>query len=323
MTTKDLLLGYLKQENGNWVSGEALSTRIDVTRSAVWKQVCALRDEGYKIESSPRKGYILKSVPDLLLPGEIQQNLKTEFFGKVGIYHFAETDSTNIQAKALAAEGAPEGTLVVAESQSRGKGRKGRKWFSRSLGGIYSTIILRPKIAPNEALKIPLLTALVAVKTLLAITPIKPTIKWPNDILVNGRKLGGILTEISTEVDEVDFVIVGFGININTAEFPDDIKPIATSVLLETGRTLSRTLFVKEYLKNYEEIYGIFIKGGFDPLMNEWRTLTNIVGHMIAVDMIGKRVTGQVEKIDKEGALILWDEQGNQHRIYSGDVTYL
>ena len=323
MNSKDQLLGYLKENKGQWISGEALSTRIDVTRSAVWKQICALRDEGYRIESSPRKGYILRSVPDLLLPAEIQQNLGTEFFGKVGIYHFIETDSTNIQAKALALDGAPEGTLVVAEKQNMGKGRKGRKWFSDSIGGIYCTMILRPSTTPNEALKIPLLTALVAVKTLLKTTSLKPTIKWPNDILVNGKKLGGILTEISTEVDAVDFVIVGFGININTESFPEDIKDIATSVTIETGIPMNRAAFLKEYLSLYEQTYGIFTREGFNPLMGEWRKLTHIIGHMITVDMIGKRLTGEVEDIDREGALLLRDEEGEIHRIYSGDVTYL
>jgi len=230
MSTKDQLLLYLKERKGDWVSGEALSNKIAVSRSAVWKHICKLREEGYVIESSPKKGYLLRKAPDLLFPNEIREGLDTKVFGKRDIVYFTETDSTNTRAKDLAARGAPEGTLVISERQTKGRGRKGRSWFSPSQGGIYTSLILRPSISPSEAPKITLLSAVVVAETLRSLTGLSAIIKWPNDILINGKKIAGILTEMSTEMDAIDYIVVGLGLNVNTPDFPDDIREKATSI---------------------------------------------------------------------------------------------
>jgi BirA family biotin operon repressor/biotin-[acetyl-CoA-carboxylase] ligase len=323
MSTKDQLLSYLKESKGSWVSGELLSKKIAVTRSAVWKQICKLREDGYVIQSSPKKGYLFQNAPDMLLPDEIREGLKTKVFGKRQIVYFNETDSTNTRAKDLAIKGAPEGTLIVSEKQTKGRGRKGRNWFSPSRGGIYTSLILRPRIPPNEAPKMTLLTAVAVAETLHSLTQLKANIKWPNDILINGKKIAGILTEISTEMDAIDYIVVGLGMNVNTHNFPDDIHEKATSIFIETGKPFPRVKLIREYIQWHEKYYEIFIKTGFEPILKRWKELSNILGRKIIVEMIDRKYIGEVQDIDGDGTLILKDNSGKYHRISSGDVTFM
>ena len=271
----------------------------------------------------PARDQSLAYLPDLLLPDEIRDGLDTRIFGKRDIVYFRETDSTNTRAKDLAARGAPEGTLVVCDKQKEGRGRKGRHWFSPSQEGIYASLILRPTISPGEALKITMLTAVAVAETLLSLTQLEVKIKWPNDILVNGKKIGGILTEISAERDAIDYVVVGLGLNVNTRRFPDDIREKATSILIETGKRFSRVGFMRGYLKRYEEYYENCKRTGFEPFRKRWREHTDIIGHQIIVEADGKKYVGEVLDINKDGALILKDSNGESHRILSGDVTVL
>jgi len=322
MGTKERLLGYLKERKGDWVSGESLSRRLGVTRSAVWKIIRKLREEGYVIESSPKKGYSLSKISEMLLPNEIRAGLDTEVFGMGEIIHFRETDSTNARAKELAIQGAPEGTLIVSESQTEGRGRKGRVWFSPSEAGIYASLILRPNIPPSEAPRITFLTAVSAVEALLALTSLEVTIKWPNDILVKGKKIAGILTEISAEMDAIDYVVVGLGMNVNNPHLPDDIEDKATSVFIETGKRFHKVKIVREYLRQQEKYYRILREFGFGPILRRWKQLTNTIGKRVVVEMIDKRYTGVVRDVDPEGVLILQDEKGRFRRILSGDVIF-
>ena len=321
MPTKDRLLAYLKEKKENWVSGEALSTQLAVSRTAIWKHIRKLREEGYGIESSPKKGYLLRKISDLLLPNEIREGLDTKVFGRKGIVYYSQINSTNTKAKELAARDAPEGTLVVAEQQVEGRGRKGRTWFSPPEGGIYISLILKPHISPSEAPKITMLTGVVVAETLLKLTPCKINIKWPNDILVNGKKIAGILTEMSTEMDAIEYIVVGLGMNVTTPRFPDDIKDKATSILIETGKYFPRVTFIREYLKWYEKYYEIFTRIGFEPVIQRWKELTNIIGQMVIAEVAGKKYIGEVHDIDNDGILILKDKKGDLHRIFSGDVT--
>ena len=325
MATKDNLLLYLKEERGNWVSGELLSNKLAVSRAAIWKHVRKLKEDGYVIESSTRKGYLLSKVPDLLLVNEIQEGLDTRVFGKGNIVYFREIDSTNIRAKDLAAGGASEGTVVVAEKQTKGKGRRGRSWFSPRGDGIYASLILRPAIPPGEASRITLMTAVAVAETLLSLTQLEVRIKWPNDILINGKKIAGILTEISTGMEEVDYIVVGLGINVNTPSesFPEEIRGKATSILIETGRQFSRALLIRACLRWYENYYEMFKKGGFESVMRRWRELADIGGQRIMVDVIGKKYIGEVQDVDNDGVLILKDNLGRYHRILSGDITLM
>jgi len=318
--TKDILLGYLREEQGNWISGETLSGRMGVSRAAVWKQVSRLRQEGYEIHSSSKKGYLFLGAPEMLLPAEIREGIGTEVFGRKEIAYFTELDSTNRKAKELAAEGAPEGTLVVAEAQTRGRGRIGRSWYSPFRTGIYTSLILRPRLPPHEAPKITLVTGVAVAEALLAGTPLKPDIKWPNDILIRGRKICGILTETSTEMDAIDFVVVGVGINVNTREFPVDLKEIATSVYLETGKIFDRVMLVQEFLRQFERLYTLFLHSGFEPIGKRWSELSILLGKDVTVHMIDRTCKGRVLELNRDGALIIRDEHGELEKIYSGDI---
>jgi BirA family biotin operon repressor/biotin-[acetyl-CoA-carboxylase] ligase len=321
VSTRDRLLGYLREGKRKWVSGELLSHKIGVSRSAIRKHIRRLREEGYGIESFPGKGYSLHEVSDLLLPPQIRHGLKTRVLGQKDIVYFVETDSTNTRAKALAARGAPEGTLVVSEKQEKGRGRLGRDWFSPQQEGIYASLILRPKIAPRDAPKITLLTAVAAADTLYSLTQLQVTIKWPNDLLVSRKKIAGILTESRANRDSVDYIVVGLGLNVNTASFPHAIREKATSILIETGKHYSRVRALREYLKWYEEYYEVFKGVGFQPLLEQWRKLTNTIGQQVTVEVNGKQYAGEAHDIDKDGALIIKDSKGGLHRISSADFT--
>jgi BirA family biotin operon repressor/biotin-[acetyl-CoA-carboxylase] ligase len=322
---RDKLLSFLKQGRGTWVSGEWLSGELGVSRAAINKYVHQLKNVGYPIETSTKKGYCLGEFPDLLVAEEIREGLDTGVFGVGDIIALDETDSTNLRAKDLAAGGAREGTLVVAGKQTEGRGRKGRSWFSPSGGGVYLSLILRPLLAPSEAPRITLMTGVAAAEALVALTRLDARIKWPNDILVRGKKIAGILTEISTEMDRIDHVVVGVGLNVNIPResLAEGLRERATSVLIETGESFSRVRLLNGFLKQFERYYTILQDEGFEPIRYRWKELSDIIGQRVSVEMIGNVRTGRVVDIDPDGVLILRDNQGTMQRIASGDVTIL
>ena len=321
MTLKDQLLQHLKNRKGDWISGEFLSNRLGVSRSAVWKQIAKLKMEGYAIKSSPKKGYLFKKSSDKLLPNEIREGLETNILGVGEIIYFETIDSTNKKARDLADSGSSEGTLVLSEAQTRGRGRKGRAWYSPPEGGIYISLILRPLVSPAEAPKFTLLSAVAIAEAVISLTRLNIQIKWPNDILSRGKKLAGILTEMSTEMDAVNYIVVGLGLNVNTPAFPDEIRETATSILIETGEPFPRVRLIQEYLKKYETYYEIYKNTGFDPVIKRWKELSNVIGKKVEVEVIGNRFIGEALDIDRDGALILKDVRGGIHRIISGDIA--
>ena len=322
MSTAERILQQLRAEPGTWTSGERLSRELGVSRSAVWKHVRALRRDGYGIDSSPRKGYRLTGTPPWLLPAEIREGLRTRVFGRGEIAYHRETDSTNTRAKALAASGAPEGTVVIAETQTGGRGRKGRTWFSPAGEGVYLSLILRPPISPVEAPKITLIAGIAVAESLLArLADLDVHIKWPNDVLVGRKKVAGILTEISSDMDRVGFVVSGVGLNANGRRFPEEIEPVATSLALETGGPApDRAALVRGFLERYEHWYDLFLREGAPPVLDRWKALSRTLGSRVAVDGPGGRVTGVAREIDRDGGLLVEDEQGKVHAVFSGDV---
>lgn len=325
MSTKVQLLSYLKENRGTWISGESLSTKMAISRSAVWKHIKGLRTDGYIIESSPKKGYLFQKASVLLLAEEIREGLQTRSFGKQEIAYHRETDSTNLRAKELAEQGAPEGTVVIAEKQTSGRGRRGRSWFSPAEKGIYASLILRPSLPPNEAPKIVLLTSVAAADALSTQTHLDVMIKWPNDILVKGKKIAGILIDIGTEMDTVNYVIVGLGLNVNIPyrSLPEAIRNDATSVLIETGKQTPRKVIIREYLRLCEKYYEWFNEGRFEEIIERWEKYANIIGQRIRVDLAGKTHRGNVSHIDPDGVLVIIDSAGKTHRIFSGDMTVI
>ncbi|MDD5137129.1 MAG: biotin--[acetyl-CoA-carboxylase] ligase, partial [Candidatus Omnitrophica bacterium] len=215
------ILNVLRHSKDSYVSGEELCKLADISRAAIWKHIEKLREEGYDIEAMPHLGYKLVTIPDSLIPSEVKWKLKTKVFGR-SVISYRKVDSTNIVAYELAEKGMKEGTVILADEQVKGKGRHGRHWSSPSKGGIYMSCILRPSIAPSEISRITLLAAIAVAQAIRDITSLEVTIKWPNDIMIDRKKLCGILTEMKAEQDSVDFVVLGIGINVNApkAELP-------------------------------------------------------------------------------------------------------
>jgi BirA family biotin operon repressor/biotin-[acetyl-CoA-carboxylase] ligase len=321
MTTAERILQRLRAQPEAWTSGERLSLELGVSRSAVWKHVRALRLEGYTIASSPRKGYRLTGTPPRLLPAEIREGLGTRRFGRSEIVYHRETDSTNSRAKALAADGAPEGTVVLAEAQTGGRGRKGRAWFSPPGEGIYLSLILRPPISPVEAPRVTLIAGIAAAETLMERFPdLGVHIKWPNDVLVGRNKVAGILTEISSDMDRVSYVVSGMGLNVNGRGFPAEIASIATSLALETGESPDRADLVRGYLERHERWYDAFLAEGARTILDRWKALSRTPGSRVAVEGPGGRIEGLALDIDRDGGLLVEDARGAVHTVFSGDV---
>jgi BirA family transcriptional regulator, biotin operon repressor / biotin---[acetyl-CoA-carboxylase] ligase len=322
---QNILLDVLKQNQGKWVSGEALAQRLSMTRSAIWKKIGNLKEEGYEIESLPRRGYRLHTIPDLLLVQEIRDGLNTSVFGKRDIHRYVSTDSTNSRAKELAAEGAAEGVLVIAEEQARGRGRLDRPWVSPGGENIFVSLILRPSLPPQTASRMMLLTAVAAADALIAATGLKATVKWPNDVLVGGRKIAGILLEMAVEMDAVDYIVVGIGINVNSAanRFPADIRGKVTSVLTETGKPFSRVLLLARFLELLEQGYNAVRESGFEPIITRWKALTDMLGKQATIRTIDGSYQGVITDMDHDGFLIIRDEQGAERRLVSGDITII
>jgi BirA family biotin operon repressor/biotin-[acetyl-CoA-carboxylase] ligase len=314
----------LKEAQGNWVSGEELSRKLGITRTAIWKQACSLRNEGYLIDSSTRKGYLLREALDRLLPAEIESSLRSKRLGHRIVFK-QEVDSTNRLARDLAISGAVEGTLVVAESQTGGRGRKGRSWFSPSGEGICLSLVLRPRFQPAEAPKMTLLAGVALAKTLIPIVPSRITIKWPNDVLAGGKKVAGILIEIATEIDNIDYMIVGVGLNVNTPleSFPEELRKRATSLAAETGCPVRRVEILGAFLERFERYYDLLGRDGFGPVIQRWRELSDMAGRRVRVHSFNGSLEGTIAGIDDDGVLLLTGVDGAVERVISGDVEFI
>ena len=252
------LLTMLRETN-EYVSGQKVCETFGVSRTAVWKAINQLRKNGYEIEAVSNKGYRLISIPDILNQNELLSRRKTKWVG-VDTLCYDTIDSTNAQAKRLAEEGYGNGTLIVADHQEAGRGRRGRSWESPAGTTISMTLLLKPDINPNNASMITLVSALAVAKAITQLTGVPAGIKWPNDIVMNGKKVCGILTEMSAQFDYVNHIVVGIGINVNTESFPEEIKDMATSLRLETGKFISRAELIEAVWEQFEEVYEIYLQ---------------------------------------------------------------
>jgi BirA family biotin operon repressor/biotin-[acetyl-CoA-carboxylase] ligase len=315
------ILEKLLARKGEHVSGEELAHELAVSRAAVWKHIQALRAEGYMIESSTNLGYSLASTPDLLTPTAVKAGLKTQIIGR-NIQYFKETESTNIIAREIAGS-VEEGTVVIAESQTGGRGRMGRKWISPE-GGIWLSIIIKPKIQPLYASRITLLAGVSVAKTIRSYgLPAK--IKWPNDVLMNGKKVCGILTEIEAEIDLIDFCVVGIGIdaNVDTESFPEEFRETSTSLKKELGSEINRVEFVQRLLEEFESLYLKFQKDGFSPVLEEWRNMSATIGEWVKITTQARTIYGEAIGVDSEGALVLETGDGKLEKIVAGNCEHL
>ncbi len=321
-TNKDALLLRLKSAAGQWLSGQDLSRDLSISRTAVSKNIQSLRQEGYQIEAVTNRGYRLLAAPDRLFPAEIRQRLDTTVFGRQTIHYYDETDSTNNCARQLADFGAAEGTLVIAESQTAGRGRRGRLWISPPYQGIYLSMIVRPRLSPAEAPQLTLMTAVALSNAIMSQTNLAVRIKWPNDILVGDRKVAGILTELRTEMDLVDYLIIGVGVNVNTPAraLRGVTDREATSIGLETGEMISRVALLDGFLKEFEVQYFLLLQQGFGAILECWKALAKIEGQMASVDVAGRKFKGQIVDVEQTGVLVMRKQSGELMRIFSGDV---
>jgi len=322
--TRHHLLVSLKEAHGNWISGEELSRKLGVTRTAIWKHACNLRSEGYAIDSSTRKGYLLRETLDRLLPAEIEASLRSVRMGRRIVFE-KEVDSTNRLARDLAISGAAEGTLVVAESQTGGRGRKGRNWFSPPGEGIYLSLVLRPRFQPAEAPKMTLLAGVALAETLVPVVPTRVTIKWPNDVLAGGKKVAGILIEISTQIDAIDYMVVGVGLNVNTppGRFPAELRERATSLAAEAERLIPRAEILGAFLEHFERHYDMIDREGFGPAIRCWRKMSDMAGKHVRVHAFDRSLEGTIAGIDDDGVLLVTALDGALHRVIAGDVEYI
>ncbi len=302
------------------LSGEALALRLGLSRAAVWKRINRLKALGYVIEGSPRRGYRLLAATEKLLPEEIALGLKNRRL-RGPVHYFEEVASTNDLAKELAAQEAPEGTLVVAEAQSRGRGRLGRQWESPAGAGLYVSLILRPVLPPTEMPQITLTTAVAVARALKRVAGVAPGIKWPNDLLLGGRKLGGILTEMETESEQIRHLVVGLGLNVNNQAFPEEIAAIATSLALATGRRHSRVRLLQAWLEEFEELYGRFLAREFAGILDEWRSFAVTLGREVTVRQGPLVIHGQALEVAPDGALLVETASGMVVRVTSGEIT--
>jgi len=256
------------------------------------------------------------------MPSSLVPSYKTNCLGRHAI-HFSEIGSTQDVAKQMVVKGASEGTLIIAEGQTKGRGRLGRTWLSPQGQGLYLSLILRPHISPIHAPKITLMVAVAIAHAIEEITPVKAQIKWPNDVLISHRKVAGILTEIDAEMDRTNAVILGIGININndTSSFPRELRNTVTSLRMETGREISRLELLQTLLLEIENLYETFKVKGFIP--GVWKEKDVTIGSRVKAVLMDRELVGQAVDIDHEGALILKDGKGDIHRIVSGDVTLL
>ena len=312
------ILELLKKKQG-YVSGEEISQHLKISRQALWKHIQELKESGYDITAVPHLGYQLVSLPDRLFAHEITHKLCTRFVGK-NIHYFDELSSTMDIATQLGMQGSPEGTLVVAETQSKGRGRLGRHWISPKYKGIYLSIILRPKISPTQASLITLLSAVSICEAVKAITGLEANIKWPNDILLGNKKLGGILTELSAEMDAVRFVIVGIGLNVNNSK--GSLLPAATSFKEQRNEPVSRLELLQEILRRLEANYLLLIEGKSQVIVDAWRRYATTLGRRVKIACQNRQLEGQAIDIDANGGLLVRKDSGLIEKIMSGDVMH-
>ena len=303
------------------ISGARIAREIGVSRSTVWRWIEQLREVGVRVKGRPHTGYFLERVPDVLTPDLLRTELKGSLFGK-RIYHFFRTDSTNRVGMDLGYAGEPEGAVVLAEEQSAGRGRAGRSWHSERATGIYATLLLRPKISPVHAPLLTMMAGLSAHAAIFARTGLEVDLKWPNDLILNRRKLGGFLTEMYSDTTLVRFLVVGIGINVNQEKFPGELSAIATSLLAETGTNQSRLELLARLLREFENDYNRFLREGAPSVtMRFTKASSYAVGKRVRVTNGADNFTGITAGVGPEGLLQVEGEDGKVVTVIAGDVT--
>jgi len=317
----DKLIHLLVKNATVVVPGPKIASEIGVTRFKVFGWIENLRSLGVEIRGVLGKGYQLVTIPDVLVPSLVRAELGDHPIGR-NIIHYFRTDSTNAVALKLAVDGAEHGTVVVAEEQTAGRGRLGRTWFSEKATGIYTSIILRPPLAPAAAPVLTLMAGLAAQKAVSSVTGLAVDIRWPNDLLVNGKKVCGILTEMSAEVDRLHAVVLGIGINVNHSLMPADLENIATSLRMEAHRAVSRVQILVALLREIERHYQMLLKSGNKAITERWEAASTFAhGKRVRVVTAAGEVMATTTGVDASGALKIQYDDGRQEFLMAGEVV--
>jgi BirA family biotin operon repressor/biotin-[acetyl-CoA-carboxylase] ligase len=318
---RETILSLFSQAIDGFVSGERISEDLGISRTAVWKHIRNLRQMGYLIEAIPSRGYQLLKSPDILIPEAIQVGLDCRRIGS-RVLCFDEIDSTNLQACRLGDEGEAEGLVVIADRQTSGKGRLGRRWESPGGVNLYASILLRPPIPPFEAPRLTFLSAIAVCRTIQRCLGLEPNTKWPNDILLNGAKVAGLLNEMSSETDQVHYVVLGVGVNLNMQadQFPTDLRYPATSLSIALGQLVSRLEFTRILLQEIDALYQIYLAQGSVPILSAWEEYCDLIGQSVYADCNDQQIEGTMVGLAEDGALLVRTTTGKIRSIYAGDV---
>lgn len=320
---KDIVLEELRKNKDKYISGEQLSLGLGVSRTSIWKYVKKLKEDGYKIDSSTRKGYKLIDIPDALYPSEIKRLINTKIIGKELIF-LDSIDSTNSYGKKISESDFMEGTVIITEEQTAGRGRLGREWVSPKGNGVYLSIMLKPDIKPIQATQITIIAAYAVAKTIRDVFKLNALIKWPNDIVINGRKVCGILTEMGAEIDIVNYLIVGIGVNANIEEkqLSDYDLNTATSLRIELGERIDRKALLSQILTNFEKLYLNFInKPDISGIIDKYKRISATIGKEVRLISNKDEIYGEAIDVNALGQLVVKTDTGEIKEIISGEVS--
>ena len=322
LTMKDEILQRFLNAQGEPISGQALADEFQVSRTAIWKHMQTLQQEGYEFETVKKRGYKLLTVPDKVDMGQLKQFLNTKRYGQQ-VHYYDSVDSTQLVAHELVRADAPDGTIVIAEHQTAGRGRMKREWESSQGKGIWMTIIIRPDIAPHQAPQFTLVTAVAVVNAMKAsFKNFTPEIKWPNDILINGKKTTGILTEMIAESDRIQALLIGIGINVNQQpdDFPKELQSIATSISIEEGEQIERVHLVAKLLEFLEQYSDHYVKYGFSLIKKLWEESSGTIGKQVKATTLREVVEGEAISITESGVLEIRQANGEIKGVYGGNA---
>lgn len=321
-STRHKLIQLLSENEDTYISGQLLSEQLDISRNAVWKHMNELKKDGYDIEGKAKLGYKIIGYPNKISENTISWGLQTDWLGR-RIVHYETTASTQRIAHELALNGAKHGTIIIADEQTDGKGRVGRHWQSEQGKGIWMSIILRPNILPYLAPQLTLLTATVLAEVIDELSDVTPQIKWPNDILIDGMKMSGILTEMQAEQDQISYVIIGMGININqdAEDFVEEVSKRATSLKIKTKQTWDMVRIIQLILQKFETKYDQFVNHGFQDVKVKWESYGFRMNEKLTITTGNETWTGIFSGIAEDGALLI-EREANIQKVYSGEIAW-
>jgi BirA family biotin operon repressor/biotin-[acetyl-CoA-carboxylase] ligase len=317
------ILKTLRSAGAGFVSGADIANTCGISRAAIWLRIESLRQIGFEIEAVPHLGYKLVSTPDLLIADDIASLLNEDVIIGRDIQVYTSTSSTNDIVLKLATSNVAEGSVVFAEYQTNGRGRLGRSWISPAKKGLWFSVLLRPNLSPQLSSRIIIMASTSLVKAINQVTGIQASIKWPNDILINGKKTAGILTEIGTELDKINYIVLGIGINVNLSkgDLPQTLSKTATSLMIESGSKVHRPTLAAAVINQLDSDYKTLSKGNFTIIAEEWERFCETIGKNVTIHVGDRIIKGRAEAVDTDGSLMVRTQHGRLERVIGGDVT--